>query len=104
MGSLGGAVWRWRGGCGGGGGGAGLAAFVLRAVLRRAGGGCPCCAGRRRGFVQFLEKVVPCPLLRRQVHEGVAGAVLAVVDVLIPCSDVGFAHSEGASDSVHRAV
>ena len=98
-------MWRWRG-CGGGGGGAGLAAFraAFGAVLRR-GGRCPCCAGRRRGIVQlldyvvlpvivqdrgfgsdnaargvpqlqFLAKVLTCPLLRRLVHEGVAGAAL----------------------------
>ena len=92
-------------------GGAELAAFraAFRAFLRR-GGQCPCCAGRRLGIVQlldkvvlpviaqcsswssavavlgqgvdmpvvatrctrvqFLDKVVTCPLLRRLVHEG----------------------------------
>ena len=68
------------------------------------GGRCPRCTGRRRGFVQFLGKVVTCPLLRRQVHEGVAGAVPAVVDVPENAATWGLAHSEGASDSVHRAV
>ena len=98
MGSLGGAVWRWWG-CGGGGGGAGLAAFRAACAFLRRGGRCPCCAGRRcelvqfmdkvvlpvvvqdMGFgsdsaarcvpqLQFLDKVVTCPLLRRQVHLG----------------------------------
>ena len=76
--------WRWRLG------GAGCVCAALRAVLRR-GGRCPCCAGRRfgvlpvvvqdRGYgpdsaargvpsLQFLDKVVTCPLLRRQVHGG----------------------------------
>ena len=85
-------------------GGAGCVFAAFRAVLRREGGRCLCCAGLRRGFVQFLDKVVACPLLRRQVHEDVAGAVPAVVDVPVSCSDVVFAHGEGASDSVHRAV
>ena len=64
MGPLGGAVCRWRS-CGGGGGGAGLAAFraAFRAVLRRRGGRCPCCAGRRCGIVQFLDKVVVLPVV-----------------------------------------
>ena len=91
-------VWRWWG-CGGGGGGALLAAFRAACAFVRRGGRCPCCAGRRRGLVQFmdkvvlpvvvqhrsfgpdsaargvpqlqfLDKVVTCPLLRRQVHEG----------------------------------
>ena len=92
-------VWRWRGG-GGGGGGAGLAAFraAFRAFFRR-GGRCPCCAGRRLGLssswtrlscpslcktgvfgpdsaargvpqLQFLDKVLTGPVLRRQVLEG----------------------------------
>ena len=71
MGSLGGAVV------------AGLAAFraAFVAVLRRRGGRCPCCAGRRRGFVQFSDKVVACPLFRQQMRGGVAGAVPSVVDV-----------------------
>ena len=45
-------------------GGAGRAAFLaaFRAVLRR-GGRCPCCAGRRRGFVQFMDKVVVLPVV-----------------------------------------
>ena len=80
-----------------------VAAFV--AVLHRRGGRCPCCAGRRRGFVQFSDKVVTCPLLRRQVHGGVAGAVPVVVDVpVIMQRRGGLAHSGGASDSCHRAV
>ena len=84
---------RWRRG------GAGCVCAAFRAVLRR-GGRCPCCAGRRRGFVQFLDKVIvlpvtvqdwghgpdsaarvvpqlqfsanvlTCPWLRRQLHEG----------------------------------
>ena len=59
--------------------------------------------GRRRGYVQFLDNVVTCPLLRRQVHEGVAGAVPAVVDVPVYAATWGLAHSAAASDSVHRA-
>ena len=47
----------WRLGCGG----AGLAAF--RAVLRLCGGRCPCCAGRQRRFVQFMDKVVFLPVV-----------------------------------------
>ena len=45
--------------------------------------------------VQFLNKVVTCPSLRRQVHGDAASAV--------PVTSWGFANSESASDSVHRA-
>ena len=31
--------------------------FLMR-VLSSSGGRCPCCAGRRRGIVQFMDKVV----------------------------------------------
>ena len=82
MGSLGGAVRRWWG-CGGGGGGAGLAAS--------------CC-------VSCLGQDGDMPVVATTVHEGVAGAVPAVVDVPVYAATWRFAHSEGASDSVHRAV
>ena len=63
-----------------------LRCAAFRAVLRRVGGRCPCCAGRRRGFVQFLDKVVTCPLLRRQVHEV---QFLRLWTSLLSCSDMG---------------
>ena len=103
MGPLGGVVW-WRRG--------GLAAFVLRFVLffdvvvdvpvvqivdvgvqlldkvvlpviaqdRGFGPDSAACGVPK---LQFLAKEVTCPLLRRQVHGGAAGAVLVVVDVLV---------------------
>ena len=41
----------------------------------------PDSAARGVPQLQFLDKVVTCPLLRRLVHGGAAGAVPAVVDV-----------------------
>ena len=65
-------VWRWRG-CGGGGGGAGLAAFLAACAFLRRGGRCPCCAGRRFGIVQLMDKVVlPVVVQDRGFHPDTA--------------------------------
>ena len=50
------------------GGGRGVAAVAagrgwLRCAFLRRGGRCPCCAGRRRGLVQFMDKVVVLPVV-----------------------------------------
>ena len=62
-----------RGAGGGGGvaagwrpGGAGCDCAAFRAVFRRCGGRCPCCAGRRRGLVQFMDKVCLARCCARQ--------------------------------------
>ena len=129
MRSLGGAVWWWRG-CGGGGGGAGLAAFVLRFVLFfDVVVDVPVVQVVDVGSSSSWTWLSSCPSLckigvwSRQCSPwssavavlgqggdmpfvATTGAVLGQGSLTCPlaCNDRGLAHSEGASDSVHRAV